>query len=139
LNIVPGTGSGGGALGDERLSCAVSQGQIFQNYLLRNIRLQNTRTTGNITMTGIKISANQTRSLTGMTFGGESRLASAVEVNATPQLLPFRTNFFMNSGTTYSGTTGGNLTFATSNQSGFSVTIIFVFFDGTETAAYTWS
>ncbi len=65
-------------------------------------------------------------------FSGTVSLSLGVPTQVT-----FDKNFIMNAGTTYSGGNGG--TFSLSSKNVYTVTIIFLFFDGTQSTPYTWS
>lgn len=129
-----GSGAGGGAEGDEVDSFSSSGGRANRSNV-NNITTSNTRATGNITMTGITITSSVGMTLTQVTLGGSRRYTGTLSLPAgVARTVPFQYNFFMNSGTSY---TGGTLTH--SNQNRYTWTVRYLFYDGTQSGTYTYA
>ena len=139
MNVQTSAGSAGGALGNERDSFLASAGALQRNQLYR-ATLRNTRTTGNITMTQVIMTSTVNKTLRTINMGGEARFSGSTALVAnTPTTIDLQKNFIMNSNTTYSGAAGGTFIFATGPNLTYTLTIIFVFYDGTQSAPYSWS
>lgn len=139
MNVQFGAGSAGGALGNEKDSFIASGGTLSQNRLIY-ATLQNTRSTGNITMTSVIMTSTINKTLIAITMGSESRFSGSVALPAnTPTTINLQKNFIMNSNTSYSGTNGGRFNFTTGPNQTYTLTIQFVFYDGTQSTAYSWT
>lgn len=143
MNVGFGAGSSGGAAGSEGASLSVSGGALSRNSLsnvtLRNIRSDGNITIGNITMKGVIVSSTRNRTLNSITINGDSRISNSVPITSNPILVPFSRNFFMKYPIIYSGASGGQFNFAGGPNQPYTLTIIFVFYDETQSAPYVWT
>ncbi len=138
MDIQYGMGSAGGTAGDEAVSFLASGGTLTRS-ALSGVVLQNTRLTGNITVTGVVITPTINKTISGITMGGESHLSTSVSLPAnTATTVNFTKNFFMNSNILYSGADGGTFSFNSTNVT-HTITIQFIFYDGTQSAPYSWT
>ena len=139
MNVGFGAGSAGGAPGDESASLSpVSDGTIGKSSL-SNVTLQNTRSDGNITMKGIIMSSTRDRTLNSIMMNGDNRIGAPVPITSNPTLVQFNRNFFMNSSIIYTGAAGGQFNFAGGTNVSYTLTIIFVFYDETQSPPYVWT
>ena len=84
-NFVRGAGSSGGATGEEAKSFSATGGDLKTVNLLNNVIMANTRTTGNITMTSIRIVSSMAISLTSINVGlNEVKFAGSVPISTDP-------------------------------------------------------
>lgn len=138
MNVGFGAGSSGGAAGSEGASLSVSGGTLSRNSL-NNVTLRNIRSNGNITMKGVIVSSTRNRTLNSITINGDSRISNSVAITSNPTVVPFSRNFFMNYPIIYSGANGGQFNFAGGPNQPYTITIIFVFYDETQSAPYVWT
>lgn len=132
-----GIGSAGVGAGYENTWFSASGGTTSKKEI-SGITLTSTKPAGNITMTGVIITSSVNRNLTNIQMNTEDVFSGTVSLSlGVPTQVTFDKNFIMNAGTTYSGGNGG--TFSLSSEKVYTVTIIFLFFDGTQSAPYIWS
>ncbi|MDP3789402.1 MAG: prepilin-type N-terminal cleavage/methylation domain-containing protein [Candidatus Omnitrophota bacterium] len=136
MNIPAGAGSAGGASGNESDSFLAREGVLARDQLTR-VTMRNTRTTGNITVTKVILTSSVNKTLRSITMEGETRFTGSETLTANiPKTIDLQKNFIMNSNLTYSRT--ANFYFS-QRDNRYSLTIAFVFYDGTQSAPYTWS
>lgn len=135
-NVQFGAGSAGGALGNEKDSFLVTGGNLGRNSLT-NVTSRNTRTTGNITMTSVIITSTRARTLSTITLDGEAKFSGSAAIPAnTPTTIELQKNFIMNSNASY---TSGSFAFTSGPNQPYTITIVFVFYDGTQSVPYSWT
>lgn len=135
-DVEKGAGSAGGALGSECDSFNISGGALRRNDLYR-ATVQNVRTTGNITVTGFIIISSMDKTITSVNMGQDTKLQSSVTVPAnTPTTVTLTKTFIINSGISYSGASGCTITFANAPNQAYSVSLRFIFSDGSQEAAW---
>lgn len=142
MNVQFGAGSAGGAAGAEKDSFSASGGTLSPggNDDLLDVVLQNNRNTGNITITGVIITSTINKTLTIIRMGNEQKFnGSEILLANVPKQINFSRNFIMNSSTIYSGTNAADFIMSNPGNPSHTVTVVFLFWDNTQTSPYSWS
>ena len=128
-NVSFGSGSGGGAASSEADSLVVSSGNIHRK-VLRQIDMENSNLTDDITIDQVTVSWGGSNTLTEIEIGGSTRWTGSESTSGTTIDI---TDFTLTAGTSYNNT--GLFTFS-SNVS--SVSLTFIMSDASETSTYSW-
>lgn len=118
---------------------AASGGSFGSPTNLSGITLQNISTTDSITMIGVILTLSKNNALSSVTMDGLARYTGSLPLqrNVATQVA-FQSNFAMSANQTYSGAQGGSFVFNNSFVKNDTVTIIFLFSDGSQSQAYQW-
>lgn len=136
IDVMPGAGSAGGALGLEGDSFYYAFGTLGRD-VLTDVMIRNIRYTGNITMTGLIITTSIDKTVTYIRIAGENRFSGSVDVPANvPTRIDFQENFMMNMGISYFGSNGLSITFSKGLKVPYSLSLTFLFYDGSKYDSY---
>lgn len=142
MDIGFGPGISGKQVSDPEASffSAGPAGSIEKNRI-QFIPVANTRSKYNITMVGVEMTSVPNNILTWIAMNAKSRHAAGSKtlLKSDPKFIPFYWNFYMPAGATFSGPIGGRFDFKDTGDVPYTVTVRYVFIDGSKSDTMTYS